>query len=100
MNKYATQSPSSREVSARTCLIVAGVLLIVGIVVINPTAGVLAFVLAALLALIGICLGFRRYGVAGIILLLIAVALIAWRLPDAQEDYGRYLEKVQQKSSQ
>lgn len=100
MSQHTAQPPTPREVSARTCLVVAAILLIVGIVVISPTGGLSAFVLAALLALIGIGLGFRRYGVAGIILLVIAIALIVGQLPEAREDYGRYLESVQQNSGQ
>lgn len=98
MDKGSPTPLSSRDMSARTCLIVAGVLLVSGTVVISPTAGIAAIILGGLVSAIGTCLGYARYGNIGLALLVAAVLLTAWRLPDARTEYGRYLDKVLEES--
>lgn len=94
MNTESALPPTSREISARTCLIVSAVLIVLGMVIISPVGAVAMFALSALFTLAGLGLGHKRYGKAGLALLIIAILLTAWSFPEARNDYGRYLEKV------
>jgi hypothetical protein len=85
---------TNREQSSRTCLITSMILLLFGVVILSPEAGVACFLLSILLAIVGVCLAYKRYGKRAILLIIIGIALTTWRLPDARKSYNHYMEKV------
>ena len=90
---------SNKETSSRTCLITSAILMVLGVVVLSPVAGVATLILSILFSLTGVCLGFKRYGKIGVVLVMIGIALALGRFPDARNDYGQYLERAQKNAT-
>jgi hypothetical protein len=86
---------TNKETSSRTLLVTSAILIVLGVVVISPVAGVATLFLSALFALTGVCLGFKRYGKIGLVLLIIGIALMTGRFQDARNDYGQYLDRAE-----
>lgn len=85
---------TNREQTSRTCLITSMIVLLLGVVILSPEAAVACFLVSILLALVGVCLAYKRYGKRAILLIIVGIALTAWKLPDAHKSYDNYMEKV------
>ena len=85
---------NNREQSSRTCLITSVALLFLGIIILSPEAGVAIFLISILLAFVGLCLSYKRYGKRAILLIIVGIALTTLRFPDARKSYGHYMERV------
>lgn len=78
-----------KQQSTNTLVQVSGILLILGVVIIDPRVGVFGLGLGALFTLPGIIIGTKVYRVIAIILLVLNLAFLAIRFPEAYRYNGK-----------
>lgn len=83
-----------KQPSARALLWFSAILLAVGAMVGDPTAGFAVFVLAGLGALGSIVLGDKRLKLIGLLLLAVSVVLAVAYWPAAKSHQAKYQERV------
>jgi membrane protein implicated in regulation of membrane protease activity len=85
--------------SARALLWFSAILLVVGAMVADPTAGFSVIALAGLSALGSITLGDKRLKLIGLLLLAASVALAVAYWPAAKSHQAKYQERVKKTST-
>lgn len=83
-----------KQQSARTLLWFSAILLVLGVLIADPTAGFAVFALAALVALGGIALGGKRLKLIGLLALAVSVGLAVAYWPAAKSHQAKYQERV------
>jgi len=78
----------------RTLAQFSAILVVLGIVVMDPLAGLSLMVLAGILSIISIIFGTTRVRVIAIILVAIVISFAIWKLPEAREHLKRYRERA------
>jgi fatty acid desaturase len=78
----------------RTLVQFAAILVVLGIVVMDPLAGFALMVLAGILSIISIIFGTMKVRVIAIILVAIVISFAIWKLPEAREHLKRYRERA------
>ena len=76
--------------SARALTVTAALVVLIGFMVMSPSAAFLAFGLATLLAVIPAVLGAGKFRLVSTILLLCSVALAVTKYPEFRTDQERY----------
>ena len=87
-----------RRRSARSLLIASAVLLILGVVIMDPAAGVLLLSLSGLLSLSSAFLGASKIRYISIFVLFMAVMVAYLRFPGESSLYRNYLDKAEQEA--
>jgi tRNA G10 N-methylase Trm11 len=72
----------------------AAILAVVGIVIMDPLAGLSILVLAGILAVIALAFGSRRVRLVAFFFLLIIAAFSIWKYPDARRHLERYRNRT------
>jgi membrane protein implicated in regulation of membrane protease activity len=72
----------------------AAILAVVGIVIMDPLAGLSILVLAGILAVIALAFGSRRVRLVALLILLIIAAFSVWKYPDARRHLERYRNRT------
>lgn len=75
--------------SARALTITAAMVMLVGFIVISPSAGFLAFCLAALLAATPVLFGTGKFRLVSVVLLLSALGLAVVQYPAFRDEQAR-----------
>jgi hypothetical protein len=78
----------------RTLVQFSAILVVVGIAVMDPLAGLALMVLAGILSIISIILGTRNVRIIAIIVLAIVISFAVWKLPEARRHLQRYRERA------
>ena len=78
----------------RTLAQFSAILVVLGIVVMDPLAGLALMVLAGILSIIAIIFGTKKVRVIAIILLAIIISFAIWKLPEARLHLKRYRERA------
>jgi hypothetical protein len=72
----------------------SAILVVLGIVVMDPLAGLSLMVLAGILSIISIIFGTKRVRVVAVILLALVISFAIWKLPEARQHLKRYRERA------
>ncbi len=80
--------------TSRTLVQVAAVLVVLGIAVMDPLAGLALMVLAGIFSIISMVFGTKKVRVIAIILLAIVISFAIWQLPEARQHLQRYRERA------
>lgn len=72
----------------------AAILVVLGIAVMDPLAGLSLMVLAGILSIISMVFGSKRVRVIAIILLAIIISFAIWKAPEARQHLKRYRERA------
>ena len=78
----------------RTLVQFSAILVVLGIAVMDPLAGVLLMVLAGILSIISIIFGTKKVRIIAIILLAIVISFAIWKFPEARQHLQRYRERA------
>jgi hypothetical protein len=78
----------------RTLVQFSAILVVLGIVVMDPLAGFALMVLAGILSIISIIFGTRNVRIIAIILLAIVISFAIWKLPEARQHLQRYRDRA------
>jgi hypothetical protein len=78
----------------RTVVQFSAILVVLGIAVMDPLAGVLLMVLAGILSIISIVFGTRNVRIIAIIILAIVISFAIWKSPEARQHLQRYRERA------
>ena len=78
----------------RTLVQFSAILVVLGIVVMDPLAGLALMVLAGILSIISIIFGTKKVRVFAIIVLAIVISFAVWKLPEARQHLQRYRERA------
>ena len=78
----------------RTLVQFSAILVVLGIVVMDPLAGLALMLLAGILSIISIVFGTQRVRVIAIILVVIIISFAIWKLPEARQHLKRYRERA------
>jgi len=68
----------------------AAILVVLGVVIMDPLAGLSILVLAGILSALALAFGSKRVRLAALVLLLIITAFSVWKYPDARKHLERY----------
>jgi len=72
----------------------AAILVVLGVVIMDPLAGLFILVLAGILTAIALAFGSKRVRIVAILLLLIIAAFSIWKYPDARRHLERYRSRA------
>ena len=72
----------------------SAIILVLGIAVMDPLAGILLMVLAGILSVISLIFGSRNVRLIAIILLAIVISFGIWKFPEARQHLKRYRERA------
>jgi len=72
----------------------SAILVVLGIAVMDPLAGLSLMVLAGIFTIISIVFGSKRVRVIAIILLAIIISFALWKAPEARQHLKRYRERA------
>jgi c-di-AMP phosphodiesterase-like protein len=72
----------------------SAILVVLGIAVIDPLAGLLLMVLAGILSVIALIFGSKKLRLIAIFLLAIIISFAIWKLPEARQHLQRYRERA------
>jgi hypothetical protein len=78
----------------RTLVQFSAILVVLGIAVMDPLAGLALMVLAGILSIISISFGSKKIRVISIILLAIVISFAVWKFPEARQHLQRYRERA------
>jgi hypothetical protein len=78
----------------RTLVQFSAILVVLGIAVMDPLAGLALMVLAGILSIISITFGTKKVRVIAIILLAIVISFAIWKLPEARQHLQRYRDRA------
>jgi hypothetical protein len=78
----------------RTLVQFSAILVVLGIVVMDPLAGLALMVLAGILSVISIIFGSRNVRIIAIILLAIVISFAVWKFPEARQHLQRYRDRA------
>jgi hypothetical protein len=78
----------------RTLVQVAAILVVLGIAVMDPLAGLALMVLAGILSIITLIFGSAKLRVIAIFLLAIVIAFAVWKVPEARKHFKRYRDRA------
>jgi membrane protein implicated in regulation of membrane protease activity len=78
----------------RTLVQFSAILVVLGIAVTDPLAGLLLMVLAGILSIISIIFGTMKVRVIAIILLAIVISFAIWKFPEARQHLQRYRDRA------
>ncbi|MCK4536762.1 MAG: hypothetical protein KAT93_07090 [Desulfuromonadales bacterium] len=82
------------ERSVRTLLWSSGILLLTGGMVMSPSARLLAFGLAAVLAVLAVAFGRRRLRLVAVVLTFVSLLLVVQVYPNAKQDFSDYRQNA------
>jgi membrane protein implicated in regulation of membrane protease activity len=82
------------ERSVRALLWSSGIVMLVGGMVMSPSASLLAFGLAAVLALLAVVFGRRKLRLVAVVLMLVSLLLVVQEYPKANQDFSSYRQHV------
>lgn len=82
------------ERSVRTLLWSSGIVLLVGGMVMSPSASLFAFGLAAVLALLAVVFGRRKLRIVAVVLMLVSFLLVVQEYPKANQDFSSYRQQA------
>ena len=77
----------------RTLVQFSAILVVLGIAVMDPLAGLALMVLAGILSIISMIFGTKKVRVIAIIVLAIVISFAIWKLPEARRHLQRYRER-------
>ncbi len=89
-----------RQKSARVLLVLSIILILAGVIVIDPIAGLSAMILAGVLSSIAAALGAKGVRYTGLVLLAVAASTAVWRYPEAKRFYESYRQHVLETSAE
>ncbi len=72
----------------------AAILMVVGLVIMDPLAGLSILLFAGILTVVGLVFGSKRVRLVAIFLLLIIAAFSIWKYPDARRHLERYRSRT------
>jgi hypothetical protein len=78
----------------RTLVQFSAILVVLGIAVMDPLAGLSLMVLAGILSIISIIFGSRNVRITGIIVLAIVISFAIWKFPEARQHLQRYRDRA------
>ena len=78
----------------RTLIQVAAILVVLGIAVMDPLAGLALMVLAGILSIITLIFGTKKLRVIAMFLLAIVIAFAIWKVPEARQHLQRYRDRA------
>ena len=78
----------------RTFVQFAAILVVLGIVVMDPLAGLALMVLAGILSIISIIFGTKKVRLIAVIVLAIVISFAIWKFPEARQHLKRYRERA------
>ena len=78
----------------RTLVQFSAILVVLGIAVMDPLAGLALMVLAGILSIISIIFGTKKVRVIAIFLLAIVIAFAIWKFPEARQHLQRYRDRA------
>jgi hypothetical protein len=78
----------------RTLVQFSAILVVLGIVVMDPLAGLALMLLAGILSIISIIFGTKKVRVIAIIVLAIVISFAIWKLPEARQHLQRYRDRA------
>lgn len=82
------------EQSVRTLLWSSAIVILIGGMVMSPSARLLAFGLAAVLAVLAVVFGRRRARLIAIVLTIVSLLLVVQEYPNAKQDYLDYRQNA------
>ena len=80
--------------TSRTLVQFSAILVVLGIVVMDPLAGLASMVLAGILSIISIIFGTKKVRLIAIIILAIVISFAIWKLPEARQHLQRYRDRA------
>jgi hypothetical protein len=78
----------------RTLVQFSAILVVLGIVVMDPLAGIALMVLAGILSIISIIFGTKKVRIIAVILLAIVISVAIWKFPEARQHLQRYRDRA------
>jgi hypothetical protein len=78
----------------RTLVQFSAILVVLGIAVMDPLAGLALMVLAGILSIISIIFGTKKVRVIAIIILAIVISFAIWKFPEARQHLKRYRDRA------
>jgi hypothetical protein len=78
----------------RTLVQFSAILVVLGIAVMDPLAGLALMVLAGILSIISIIFGTKKVRIIAIILLAIVISFAIWKFPEARQHLQRYHDRA------
>jgi purine-cytosine permease-like protein len=78
----------------RTLVQFSAIVVVLGIAVMDPLAGLALMVLAGILSIISIIFGTKKVRVIAIILVVIVISFSIWKFPEARQHLQRYRERA------
>ena len=78
----------------RTLVQFSAILVVLGIVVMDPLASLALMVLAGIFSIISIGFGSKRVRIIAIILVAIIISFAIWKFPEARQHLKRYRERA------
>ena len=78
----------------RTLVQFSAILVVLGIAVMDPLAGLALMVLAGILSIISIIFGTKKVRIIAIILLAIVISFAIWKFPEARQHLQRYRDRA------
>jgi hypothetical protein len=78
----------------RTLVQFSAILVVLGIAVMDPLAGLALMVLAGMLSIITLIFGSKKLRVIAVFLLAIIIAFAVWKLPEARQHFERYRDRA------
>ena len=78
----------------RTLVQFSAILVVLGIAVMDPLAGLALMVLAGILSIISIIFGTKKVRVIAIIVLAIVISFSIWQFPEARQHLQRYRDRA------
>jgi uncharacterized membrane protein len=84
--------------SSKTLLIVCCILLVLGMIILTPSARFLCLVLAVLCAAVPALFSVKRQRLIAVILLILSVSTAIWTYPEFKKHMNQYRESVRSRS--